>query len=82
MPRSFAGAKIGVPRDDQLQFFGNPETPKLFAQALERLGGERVAIDFAPFLETARLLYEGPWVAERYLAIREFIERRPDALHR
>jgi len=81
MPRSFAGAKIGVPRDDQLQFFGNPETPQLFRQALEQLGGERVTIDFAPLLETARLLYEGPWVAERYLAIREFIEQHPDALH-
>ena len=81
MPRSFAGAKIGVPRDAQLQFFGNPETPQLFGQAVERLGGERVTIDFAPLLETARLLYEGPWVAERYVAIRDFIERHPDALH-
>jgi len=70
-----------VPRDAQLQFFGNPETPQLFSQAVERLGGERVTIDFAPFLEAARLLYEGPWVAERYLAIREFIEQHPDALH-
>ena len=40
-----------------------------------------VEIDFAPFLETARLLYEGPWVAERYVAIRDFIERQPKALH-
>jgi allophanate hydrolase len=81
MPRSFAGCRIGVPRDDQLQFFGNADTPKLFKQMIERLGGQRVAIDFAPFLETARLLYEGPWVAERYAAIREFIERYPKALH-
>ena len=28
-------------------------------------------IDFRPFLETARLLYEGPWVAERWLVVRE-----------
>jgi allophanate hydrolase len=81
MPRSFSGARIGVPRNDQLEFFGNPETPPLFSQAVERLGGERVTIDFSPFLEAARLLYEGPWVAERYLAIREFIEQHPGALH-
>lgn len=84
MPRSFAGCKFGVPRADQLEFFGNPDTPALFEAMLarlERLGGERVTIDFEPFLETARLLYEGPWVAERYVAIREFIERRPEALH-
>jgi allophanate hydrolase len=84
MPRSFAGCRFGVPRADQLQFFGNEDTPRLFENFLERitaLGGKRVEIDFAPFLETARLLYEGPWVAERYVAIREFIERQPQALH-
>ncbi len=84
MPRSFAGCRVGVPRDDQLQFFGNPETPLLFKAFLEKLvglGGELVPVDFAPFLETARLLYEGPWVAERYVAIREFFEKKPEALH-
>ena len=75
--------RFGVPHDEQLEFFGNPETPGLFRAAVERLrslGGEAVTIDFTPFLETARLLYEGPWVAERYAAIREFIETKPDAL--
>ena len=84
MPRSFAGCRFGVPRADQLQFFGNAETPRLFESFLGKLaalGAERVDIDFAAFLETARLLYEGPWVAERYVAIREFIEGHPDALH-
>jgi allophanate hydrolase len=37
-----------------------------------------VEIDFAPFLETARLLYEGPWVAERYAAIQPFFEQHSD----
>ena len=40
-----------------------------------------VDIDLSPFLAAARLLYEGPWIAERYLAIRDFIERQPEALH-
>jgi allophanate hydrolase len=84
LPRSFAGLRFGVPRKEQLAFFGNPETPRLFEaflQTVSDLGAERVTVDFAPFLETARLLYEGPWVAERYVAIREFIERNPKALH-
>jgi len=84
MPRSFAGCRFGVPRAEQLQFFGNQETPRLFdlfTRKLKELGGEEVRIDFAPFLETARLLYEGPWVAERYVAIRDFIESHPKALH-
>ncbi len=84
LPRSFAGCKFGVPRAEQLDFFGNGDAAALFdamLQRLEALGGERVTVDFEPFFEAARLLYEGPWVAERYVAIREFIERKPDALH-
>lgn len=75
--------RFGVPRQDQLAFFDNPDAPGLFAAAVEQLqavGGELVEIDFQPFLDTAKLLYEGPWVAERYAAIREFIESRPEAL--
>lgn len=78
-----ASFRFGVPRRNQLEFFGNPDTPALFDAAVEKLralGGVCVEIDFAPFLETARLLYEGPWVAERYAAIREFIESKPEAL--
>jgi allophanate hydrolase len=76
-------ARFGAPRQGQLEFFGNTEGARLFGDMLrriERLGGELVEIDFDPFLETARLLYDGPWVAERYVAIRDFIDRHPDAL--
>ena len=84
LPRSFAGLRFGVPRAEQLQFFGNSETPRLFQEMLDKLsemGARAIPVDFSPFLETARLLYDGPWVAERYVAIREFIERNPQALH-
>jgi len=75
--------RFGVPKPTQLAFFENSETPTLFKQAvqqLESIGGKVVEIDFEPFLETARLLYEGPWVAERYAAIREFFETKPKAI--
>lgn len=74
---------FGVPQRDQLQFFGNRDTEQLFDQAvakLERSGGKKHTLDFAPLLETACLLYEGAWVAERYQAIRDFIEANPQAL--
>jgi allophanate hydrolase len=83
LPDTIAGCRIGVPRASQLEFFGNRDAERLFGAAvaaLERLGARRVEIDLAPLLEAARLLYDGPWVAERYLAIREFFERRPEAL--
>ena len=74
--------RIGVPKSSDLQFFGNAEAQRLFGEAvahLQSLGGEIVEIDLTPFLETARLLYEGPWVAERYAAIREFFDAKPEA---
>jgi allophanate hydrolase len=76
--------RFGVPRAEQLAFFGDSEYARLFAASiahLESLGGKRVEIDFEPFLQTARLLYEGPWVAERYAAIATFIASNPQSLH-
>ncbi|HEY6096180.1 MAG TPA: allophanate hydrolase [Gallionellaceae bacterium] len=77
------GFTFGVPQRAQLKFFGDREAERLFDQAvakLDGLGGKKIEIDFAPFLETARLLYEGAWVAERYQAIRTFIEASPQSL--
>ncbi|CAL8477705.1 allophanate hydrolase [Caballeronia sp. S22] len=73
--------RFGVPR--QIEFAGCDESPALFANAraaLEALGGEAIDIDFAPFLEAARLLYEGPWVAERYSVAGALMESQPDAV--
>ncbi len=39
-----------------------------------------VPVPIAPFLELARLLYDGPWVAERTAALRPMLDR-PEALH-
>jgi allophanate hydrolase len=81
---NIADCRFGVPRSDQLEFFGNKDAEQLFGaavEALEGLGARRVEIDFSPFVETARLLYGGPWVAERYLAIKEFFDRRAEAVY-
>lgn len=75
--------RFGVPLPEQLVFFGDSEAEMLFQQAvtrLEALGGTAVPVDFEPFLEAARLLYAGPWVAERYLATREVLEQQPEAM--
>ena len=47
---------------------------------IEMIGGTAVEIDFQPFIETAQLLYEGPWVAERYAAIKDFFDTKPEAI--
>jgi allophanate hydrolase len=81
-PRAAPVRTVGVPAE--LEFFGNAAYAELFAAAVERLAPlgvevKRVALD--PFLATARLLYGGPWVAERYAAVGAFIEEQPAAVH-
>ncbi|MFT2693341.1 allophanate hydrolase [Clavibacter zhangzhiyongii] len=52
-----------------------------FAAAADRfrqLGCEVVEVDIAPLLEAATLLYDGAFVAERYVAVGAHIEAHPD----
>lgn len=76
--------RYGVPRREQLEFYGDSDYESLFAQALQRLdaaGGTRVEIDFAPFAAAAKLLYGGAYMAERYAALGEFVETHPQHIH-
>ncbi len=76
--------RIGVPVNDQLEFFANDEYRLLFERSVrqwESLGASIQPIDFSPFLEAAKLLYAGPWIAERYIAIKEMLNRNSEAVH-
>jgi allophanate hydrolase len=76
--------RLGVPREGQLIFFGDKASEAAYHAALQRwttLGATLVGLDLEPFYETARLLYEGPWVAERYLVIRNLLASSPEAIH-
>lgn len=79
---AIAGRRIGVPRRDQRQFFGDVEAEYLYDRALAALAREceLVEIDIEPLREAARLLYEGPWVAERTAAIAPLLESNPLAI--
>lgn len=77
-------ARLGVPAAGQRLFFGDKESAKAYDEALTRLSGlgaRIVEIDMEPFYAAARLLYEGPWVAERYLAAKALIASAPEAMH-
>lgn len=76
------GRRIGVPRRDQRVFFGDTHAEYLYDRALAVLAGEGelVEIDITPLLEAARLLYGGPWVAERTAAIAPLLEANPLAI--
>jgi allophanate hydrolase len=78
LPASF---RFGVP--ESLDFAGDPDTPKLFDAAVKKLislGGTPVSINLTPFTDAAKLLYEGPWVAERWAAVGEFVEAHPESV--
>jgi allophanate hydrolase len=79
-----SGVRLGVPRADQLLFFDDRDASAAFSQDIllaQSLGARLIESDFEPFAEVARLLYEGPWIAERYAATKPLIEINPAALH-
>lgn len=78
-PASLTGTRLGVP--DKLEFFGDAGAAEVFASALETLearGATLAKIDWSPFEQIGNLLYGGPWVAERTLAVGSFIRKQPD----
>jgi allophanate hydrolase len=75
--------RFGVPRWPDLEFFGDTEAAALFGAAvgtLEKAGGSRVDVSFAPFRDAGRLLYEGPWIAERLHATQALLSENPEAV--
>jgi allophanate hydrolase len=82
--------RVGVPRN--AEFFGDlaygqafEQAKTLWAQLHDREGRpwpvELVKVDMQPFNAVATLLYEGPWVAERYAAIRAFVDEQPGEMN-
>jgi allophanate hydrolase len=75
--------KVGVIPAEQLKFFGDSAYEKAYQQTLEKLkaaGFDLVEIDYQPFDEAAQLLYQGPWVTERYIATQPLIDEQPEAI--
>jgi allophanate hydrolase len=78
-----AAFRCGIPSAATLEFCRDHDSAEQFSLACARiknLGGELIEIDLQPFLEVAALLYSGPWIAERYAAIRTFFDRRPNSI--
>jgi allophanate hydrolase len=78
------GARIGIPKPGQRVLFGDHLQASAYEHALERFAGfglTVVEIDMEPFYEVARLLYEGPWLAERYITTRALIASSPESIY-
>jgi allophanate hydrolase len=81
-PEAAGALRIGVPR--RLEFFGDAAAAMAFKESLAKLaelGHTLVQIDFEPFLKAGKMLYGGPWLAERHAAIGEFVRDHPADIH-
>jgi allophanate hydrolase len=77
------GLRFAIPLPEQRIFFGDGESETLYAAAIARLeaaGGVPVEVDIAPLLDAAKLLYSGPWVAERTAAVEPLLRATPSAI--
>lgn len=79
---------LGVIPESQLQFFGDDGYKAAYAQTLAALKiadssvqVELKEIDYSAFDQAAKLLYEGPWVSERFIALGDFI-KQPEKLEK
>jgi allophanate hydrolase len=82
--RTAAINRIAVPRGEDLLFFGDKLAGAAWEAAvarLTRLDATVATIDLGPFFAVARLLYEGPWVAERRAAVGRLMDDHPEHLH-
>jgi allophanate hydrolase len=78
------GLRLGIPEAASLRFGGDGLSEAAFAATradLETLAGAAARVDLSPMFAVAALLYDGPWVAERYAALRPVMESRPGILH-
>jgi allophanate hydrolase len=74
--------RFGLPNSEHL-VLPEPAAQAAYSKTLEAiaaLGGVASELSFALFSDTAALLYEGPWVAERLEAAGKLLQETPDAL--
>ena len=75
--------KVGIPKNPGTDVpLGYDAAYRQTLEFAEQLGWELIEIDMSILFETAQLLYEGPWVAERYIVVEELIQKRPGAIDR
>ena len=77
-----AAARVGIPRAADLEWFGDTGYAAAYVAACDGLrerGHTLVEIPFRAFLDAGRLLYEGPWVAERLTVAQALLDRDPEA---
>lgn len=74
--------RLGVPMAPQ--WYGDGTQAAAWESVLDLLradGLDLIPVDMSAFHELAALLYEGPWIAERWVAVGAFMESHPEAVN-
>lgn len=77
-------ARVAIPHAADLAFFGDAAAQAAFEAGVARLrdlGVDVVEAEIAPLVACAKLLYDGPWVAERRAAVGRFLDAHGEAMH-
>ncbi len=72
--------RIGIPIS--CQFLDNGQYQEAFTKALQIAKGlnvEFVPVDIDSFVKAGKLLYDGPWVSERFAVTEDFLNSNPNA---
>lgn len=73
--------RLGIPREVMVDAsIGYDAAWREACRRAAELGATLAALDFNALHDVARLLYDGPWVAERYAVVQSLIESQPGAL--
>jgi allophanate hydrolase len=75
--------RIGTPASHDLDMVQQGYRT-LFTEAEQRLGSlghTLIEVDITPLLKAAQLLYGGPWVAERFAAVGQFVKEHRELVH-
>jgi len=72
--------RLGIPKD--LPWFGDDQAKALWERNLVAMSdiAELVPVDTTVLQDAAALLYQGPWVAERFTVAESLLTEQPDAV--
>ena len=75
-----ADARFGFAPPEKMPF-DNDAYRDLYAAFVAKLPSPARRVDLRPFDAAGHLLYQGPWLAERYAAVGDFLAANPNAVH-
>ena len=72
--------RVGVPDSVALTEDGYAAGWSRALEIIRPLASSMAPTDLEPMFDVARLLYDGPWVAERYAVVRSLLDSQPEAM--